>query len=188
MRRAPHPAGEAMANESHAGAAAAAPGELALSGQLIAGKYRVEKLIGMGGMGVVVSAWHVDLERRVALKLVRSELAAHEAAMQRLILEARAAAKLASEHVCRVIDVGRLDSGAPYLVMELLEGADLAQVLEQRGSIGIEEAVEWVLQACEAVAEAHSVGIVHRDLKPENLFVTRSGGLPASIKVLDFGI
>ena len=158
-----------------------------LNGDLIAGKYRVERLLGMGGMGVVVAAWHVELERRVALKLVRGELATDEAAMQRLILEARAAAKLTNEHACRVLDVGRLESGAPYLVMEFLEGSDLADVLQQRGSIPVDEAVDWILQACEALAEAHSCGIVHRDLKPENLFLARGAGA-ASIKVLDFGI
>jgi hypothetical protein len=106
----------------------------------------------------------------------------------RFAREARAAVKIKSEHVARVIDVGRLDSGAPYMVMEYLDGADLRAWLRERGPMSAEQAAEFVLQACEAIAEAHALGIVHRDLKPANLFVIKRADGLLSIKVLDFGI
>jgi eukaryotic-like serine/threonine-protein kinase len=157
-------------------------------GELFAGKYLVTDVIGEGGMGIVLRAEHVDLDRPVAIKLVRDDLAAREEIVGRLFLEARAAAKLRSEHVARVLDFGRLASGAPFIVMEYLEGEDLASVLLVRDRLERVQAVDFVLQACEALAEAHAAGIVHRDLKPENLFVTqRPDGSPC-IKLLDFGI
>src|SRR6187455_2666540 len=124
-------------------------------------------------MGVVVAAIHVQLGQRVALKLLRPELLEHPAASLRFMREARAAAQIQSEHVVRVMDVGSLDTGVPYMVMEFLQGSDLAAVLKARGPLGIDEAVDYVLQASQAVAEAHALGIVHRDLKPANLFLTR---------------
>src|SRR5207247_740225 len=106
----------------------------------------------------------------------------------RFLREARAAVRIQSEHVARVLDVGTHDDGVPYMVMEFLAGHDLARELELREALPIEEAVDYVLQACEALAEAHTLGIVHRDLKPANLFKThRTDGTPF-IKVLDFGI
>jgi eukaryotic-like serine/threonine-protein kinase len=157
-------------------------------GDLIAGKYRVEKLLGAGGMGVVVSALHLQLDERVAIKLLLPEMLKIPEAVQRFTREARAAVKIKNEHVARVFDVGTLDGGAPYMVMEYLEGGDLAAWLENRGPLPVDVAVDFVLQACEAIADAHALGIVHRDLKPANLFCTRrSDGAPA-IKVLDFGI
>jgi eukaryotic-like serine/threonine-protein kinase len=158
------------------------------SGDLIAGKYRVERVLGAGGMGVVVEAMHVDLERKVAVKLIREELAAESSTVERLMLEAKAAAKIRSEHVGKVLDVGKLPSGAPYIVMEYLEGCDLCQLLEGQGALKITQAVDYVMQACEALAEAHAARIVHRDLKPENLFVARQADGSPIIKVLDFGI
>jgi serine/threonine-protein kinase len=157
-------------------------------GDLIAGKYRVEGVIGIGGMGVVVSARHEQLDQRVAIKLVRDQALHSEGGVQRFLREARAAAKLKSEHAARVLDVGTFASGAPYMVMEFLDGADLGQVLEQRGPLPVELAAEWIAQACEALAEAHAAGIVHRDLKPQNLFVAHTVGGAAMIKVLDFGV
>jgi serine/threonine-protein kinase len=159
-----------------------------LEGEVLAGKYRVERVLGEGGMGVVVAARHIQLEQLVALKFVLASTLQNAQAVERFLREARAAVKLKSEHVAKVLDVGTLESGAPYMVMEYLEGSDLAQLLEQRGPLPIETACDFVLQACEAVAEAHSLGIVHRDLKPQNLFVTRRVGGSALIKVLDFGI
>jgi eukaryotic-like serine/threonine-protein kinase len=157
-------------------------------GDMLAGKYRVERVLGAGGMGIVVAARHEQLDQLVAIKFVREEALENEEAVQRFLREARAAVKLKSEHVARVLDVGKLDSGAPYMVMEYLEGDDVANVLSAEGPRSVETAAEWVLQACEAVAEAHAAGIVHRDLKPENLFLTRTvGGVP-KIKVLDFGV
>jgi serine/threonine-protein kinase len=157
-------------------------------GDLLAGKYRVERVLGAGGMGIVVAARHEQLDQLVAIKFVRDEAIENEDAVQRFLREARAAVKLKSEHVARVLDVGKLESGAPYMVMEFLEGSDLGKVLENEGPLSLEAAADWVLQACEAVAEAHAAGIVHRDLKPENLFLARTVGGVLKIKVLDFGV
>ena len=137
-------------------------------------------------MGVVVAARHEKLDQRVALKFLRPELAADSEVVARFIREARAAVKIQSEHVARVLDVGTLDAGAPYMVMEFLEGEDLQQALERRGPLRPADAVAFVLQAGEAIAEAHSLGIVHRDLKPANLFLARRPNGPPAIKVLDF--
>ena len=154
-------------------------------GEVLAGKYRVERVLGVGAMGVIVAAHHLQLDEKVALKFLRHKGAE---ALARFEREARAAVKIKSEHVARVIDVGRLETGAPYMVMEYLEGSDLDVVLREHGPLPVEQAAEFVLQACEAIAEAHGLGIVHRDLKPANLFcVTRADGL-LSVKVLDFGI
>ncbi|MEP7125646.1 MAG: protein kinase [Byssovorax sp.] len=157
-------------------------------GQILAGKFRVERVLGEGGMGVVVAAHHLHLDKRVALKFLRPEVAANRELVARFSNEARSAAKIQSEHVARVLDVGALDDGSPYMVMEYLEGTDLAGLIKQRGSIPGPEAIEYVLQACEALAEAHVAGIVHRDLKPANLFLTRRADGSPSVKVLDFGI
>lgn len=156
-------------------------------GDVLADKYRVERVLGAGGMGVVVAATHLELQELVAVKFLHPEAIESPEAAARFLREARVAVKIRSENVARVIDVGRLENGAPYMVMEYLEGEDLAaQVL--RGPLPIETAVDYVIQACSAMAEAHKVGVVHRDLKPANLFVIqRSDGTPI-IKVLDFGI
>jgi serine/threonine-protein kinase len=157
-------------------------------GDVLAGKYKVERVLGRGGMGVVVAAHHIHLDERVAIKFLLPHGVADAEAMERFGREARAAVKIKSEHVARIIDVGSLESGAPYIVMEYLEGGDLARWLRTSGLMPIEQAVELVLQVCEAIAEAHALGIVHRDLKPANLFwVRRPDGL-LSVKVLDFGI
>jgi serine/threonine protein kinase len=157
-------------------------------GDLLAGKYRVERVIGHGGMGIVIAAQHLVLDEKVAIKLLLPEALSNTEAVARFVREAKAAVRIRSEHVARVSDVGYLDSGAPYIVMEYLEGVDLAAWLKRSGALAVEQAVDFVLQACEAIADAHALGIVHRDLKPANLFWThRSDGLPC-IKVLDFGI
>ncbi len=157
-------------------------------GQLLGGKFRIERLLGEGGMGVVVAAHHVDLEIPVALKFLRREACSDGAAVARFLKEGRALARLKSQNIVRVHDVGTLNSGEPYLVMEYLEGRDLATELAVRGRLPAEEAVEYVLQAAEAICEAHSVGIVHRDLKPQNLFLAARGEGKRLVKVLDFGI
>jgi serine/threonine-protein kinase len=157
-------------------------------GDLLAGKYRVERVLGVGGMGVVVSAHHLQLDERVALKFLLPETLGNPEALTRFEREARAAVKIKSEHVARVTDVGHLDAGTPYMVMEYLEGTDLDAWLHERGRLSVEQAVEFVLQACEAIAEAHALGIVHRDLKPANLFCIRRADGLLSVKVLDFGI
>jgi serine/threonine-protein kinase len=160
---------------------------LVRAGDIFAGKYRVERVIGRGGMGIVVAAMHLELDERVAIKLLPPNAQSAET-IARFVREGRAAAQIRSQHVARVRDVGRLDSGVPYIVMEYLEGEDLAETLERRGRLPVTESVELVLQTCEALAEAHTKGIVHRDLKPANLFVTRHADGSPCLKVLDFGI
>ena len=165
------------------------PPDLGLKpGDVLGGRYRVERVIGSGGMGVVVAAHHLLLDERVALKFLRPDAVRDPEAVARFIREARAAVRIKSEHVARVTDVGQLDSGLPFMVMEYLEGRDLAVWLEEKGPLPPEQVVELVLQACEAMAEAHGLGIVHRDLKPSNLFRIRRADGRASVKVLDFGI
>ncbi len=157
-------------------------------GEVLAGKYRIERLLGVGGMGVVVAARHLELDQLVAIKFVRDDALDNDEAVERFLREARSAARLRSEHVARVLDVGRLESGAPYMVMEFLEGHDLAQTLTRDGPMDVDLAASLMIQVCEAVAEAHAAGIVHRDLKPENLFMTRTIGGSPKMKVLDFGV
>jgi serine/threonine-protein kinase len=165
-------------------------------GQVLGGKYRVDSILARGGMGVVVEATHLQLRQRVAIKFCRSEGLSEPTAVERFFREARAASAIRSEHVVRIMDVGSLDSGAPdtlpygvpYIVMEYLEGSDLAHVLRARGALPVAEAVGYVLQACEAIAEAHIAGIVHRDLKPANLVLTRRADGSPVVKVVDFGI
>lgn len=157
-------------------------------GDVIADKYEVVGLLGAGGMGYVISARHTELGEMVALKFLRPEALAHEELVERFAREARAAAKIRSEHVANVLDVGRLADGTPFIVMEYLAGKDLADYLHQEGALPVSVAVEYVMQACEALAAAHAHGIVHRDIKPENLFLTQQAQGMHTIKVLDFGI
>ncbi|MFO0572282.1 MAG: serine/threonine-protein kinase, partial [Polyangiaceae bacterium] len=163
-------------------------GDVPRTGDLIAEKYIVERVLGMGGMGLVLAAKHTTLRQPVAIKLLLSEALASEEARRRFVREARAAGGIKSEHVARVRDFGTLESGAPYLVMEYLDGVDLKQRLAEHGPLPISDAVDYVLQASEALCEAHNAGIVHRDLKPANLFLTAHADGSALIKVLDFGI
>src|SRR5436190_23585008 len=128
-------------------------------GDTLAGKYRIEKILGAGGMGVVVAARHVDLDERVAIKFLLPHTLHNKEAVARFAREARAAVKIKSEHVARVSDVGKLENGAPYMVMEHLTGSDLSERLRTQGRLDIEEAIELVLQACAALAEAHGLGI-----------------------------
>lgn len=158
-------------------------------GDVLGGKYRVEKVLGVGGMGVVVAARHIDLNTQVALKFMLPDALADSEAVERFSREARAAVQLKSEHAVRVTDVGKLKNGAPYMVMELLEGSDLGQMLEKLGtSLPVSDAVDYILQASEAIAEAHSLQIVHRDLKPRNIFVANRPDGRQVVKVLDFGL
>jgi serine/threonine-protein kinase len=157
-------------------------------GDIVAGKYRVERVLGRGGMGVVVSAMHLELQQRVALKFLLGDVASHQEEAARFGREARASARIRSDHVVRVMDVGTLPTGSPYMVMEYMDGDDLERVLERRGPLPWDAAVGYILEACEAVAEAHSLGIVHRDLKPANLFLARGPSGTPVVKVLDFGI
>jgi tRNA A-37 threonylcarbamoyl transferase component Bud32 len=157
-------------------------------GDILAGKYRVDRVLGVGGMGVVVQATHMQLDERVALKFMLPAAMENAEVAGRFLREARLAVKLKSEHVAKVMDVGTLESGSPYIVMEYLEGTDLNQLVEKHGPLPFADVAEYVIQACDAVAEAHSMGIVHRDLKPANLFLTRRPDGAPLVKVLDFGI
>jgi len=157
-------------------------------GDVLVNKYRLDRLIGTGGMGIVYAATQLELDRHVAIKLLRPESFDSETVVARILVEARATARLQNPHVAKLLDVGRLESNAPFLVMELLEGRNLHDVLLADGPRPIGQAVKYVLETCEALAEAHGAGIVHRDLKPANLFLTRDTYGEPCIKVLDFGI
>ncbi len=157
-------------------------------GERVGEKYVVERVLGQGGMAVVVAARHEALDQLVAIKVLLPEHAKSPDVRRRFAREARAAVKIRSEHVARVLDVGALSDDTPYIVMEHLEGEDLAAALERRGPLAPGEAVLYVLQACDALREAHELGIVHRDIKPANLFVARTPGRPPRVKLLDFGV
>jgi len=154
-------------------------------GDVIAGKYRVERVLGVGGMAYVVAAKHLHLDEPVALKFLLSEFLNRPGVAERFTREAKAACRIKSEYVARVYDVGMHD-GAPFLVMDLV-GRDLYNVLLESGPLPVDAAVEYAMQTCAALAAAHSIGIVHRDVKPENLFLVEHQGLP-TVKLLDFGI
>jgi serine/threonine protein kinase len=159
----------------------------ALVGSRIGGRYVVERILGAGGMGVVAAANYPELEQAVAIKFLRPEHAANSILAARFLREAKLAARVKSPHFVRVFDLGTLDSGVPYLVMEMLSGRDLGAELETRGQFPIDEAVDYVLQAAVGVAEIHALGVVHRDLKPSNLFIASAAGSEL-LKVLDFGV
>ena len=139
-------------------------------------------------MGVVYVATQLDLDRPVALKLMRPEVMGFTGGAERFVREARVASRLTSEHVARVLEVGTTEAGVPFFAMELLRGRALDEELQQRGPLPIAEAVDIVLEACEALAEAHAMGLVHRDIKPENLFLVRHKSGRQSVRVLDFGL
>jgi serine/threonine-protein kinase len=163
------------------------PGTHPLVGQVIAGKFRIDRVLAEGGMGFVVAATHLHLDQPVAVKLPRGEIIANSEVLARFTREAKAAAQLKSEYVARVLDAG-VSADGPYMVMEYLEGHSLARVLELQGRLDLESAAEYAIQVCEGLAEAHARGIVHRDVKPDNLFlVERSPGWQI-VKLLDFGI
>jgi eukaryotic-like serine/threonine-protein kinase len=157
-------------------------------GTVVAGKYRVEGTLGEGGMGIVVAATHLALEQHVAIKFLLPEAARNKVAVERFLREARVSAMVRSDYVARVHDVGTLEDGIPYIVMDHLEGSDLGKLIGRSGALPVPETSEIALQACEALAEVHAAGIVHRDLKPSNLFVTRRADGSPAVKLLDFGI
>ncbi|MEO8554418.1 MAG: serine/threonine-protein kinase, partial [Kofleriaceae bacterium] len=157
-------------------------------GDILGGRYQVERMLGRGGMGLVVAARHLHLDQRVAIKLLLPEHIEQPLIVERFLREARASVRLRSDHVGRVLDAGRFEEGTPYLVMEYLEGHDLAVELRSVKQLPVAVAIDFILQACEALSEAHQLGIIHRDLKPANLFITRDQNGAAMIKVLDFGI
>jgi hypothetical protein len=157
-------------------------------GSIFIEKYKIERQLGQGGMGIVFAATHIDLADRVAIKVLHREMAGRADVVDRFLREAQASVRLKGEHVARIFDVGRTSDGVPYIVMEHLVGFDLMTLFRQRGKLPAGEVVDYILQTCEAMAEAHAQSIVHRDIKPANLFVaSRPDGSPV-IKVLDFGI
>ena len=165
------------------------------TGTVLLGKYRIESIIGEGGMGGVLKAWHIDLDEPVAIKVLLPEMMERTEIVARFMREAKAAVKLKGDHAARILDVGKLEGdvdgkleGTPYIVMEYLDGADLNAILKHHGPQEASMAVDLMLQACEAIAEAHSLNIIHRDIKASNLFVTQPEGQPPHLKVLDFGI
>ncbi|HEX7603963.1 MAG TPA: serine/threonine-protein kinase [Polyangiaceae bacterium] len=158
-------------------------------GDVLAGKYRIVRTLGEGGMGIVVEAMHLQLRQTVALKFMLPRALVNKDAIARFEREARAAVRLKSSHVAKVLDTGTLENGAPYMVMEHLDGRTLSSVVRASESgLPIDEAVDYLLQACEGVAEAHALGIVHRDLKPANLFLSMAADGTPTVKVLDFGV
>jgi hypothetical protein len=157
-------------------------------GELLGGRYVVERIFAEGGMGIVCLGRHAQLEQPVAIKFLRHALAGRPSVVERFLNEGRALAALRSEHVVRVMDVGQLESGRPYLVMEHLEGTDLGALVDRDGPLSAETAARYALQVCEPLAEAHALGIVHRDIKPENLFLWSGGPGRDIVKVLDFGL
>ncbi|MBL8611007.1 MAG: serine/threonine protein kinase, partial [Myxococcales bacterium] len=162
---------------------------LPVPGDVVDSKYAIVRTVGRGGMGIVYEARHLKLQQRVAIKFLKEELVGNAESIARFDREARAAARLSSPHAARIYDVDATPDGVPFIVMEYLEGHDLAAELVQRGgTLPIDEAVDWILQACSAMAEAHAASIVHRDLKPSNLFACESASGGAVVKVLDFGI
>jgi serine/threonine-protein kinase len=158
-----------------------------LIGTTVGGRYVVERLLGRGGMGLVLEARHRELEQKVAIKVILPEFSANSVVAARFMREAKVAARVSGRHLVRVFDVGKLDSGMPYLAMELLSGNDLDAEVSRRGALPIEEAIDYMVQAALGLAELHTQGIVHRDLKPSNLFISTADG-ERTIKILDFGI
>ena len=156
-------------------------------GSLFAGKYEVDRVLASGGMGMIIRARHMALDQMVAIKCLLPGAGTRDA-LARFEREARAAAKIKGDHVARVIDLGTLENGAPYIVMEYLVGEDLDERVKRRGPLPVHEAVDFITQGCVAIAEAHGLGIIHRDLKSSNLFVVTCPDGSERIKVLDFGI
>jgi serine/threonine protein kinase len=154
---------------------------------ILAGKYRVDRVLAAGGQGTVIKAIHLRLKQPVAIKVPHRSADADDVNFERMFREARATFLLRSEHIARIIDVEEVN-GAPFIVMEYLEGVDLKQMLAQRGPLPWEEAVGLLLQTLDGLAEAHDKEIVHRDLKPSNLFVERRPDGTPLLKVLDFGV
>ncbi|HEY6173934.1 MAG TPA: serine/threonine-protein kinase, partial [Kofleriaceae bacterium] len=157
-------------------------------GSILLGKYRIDELIGAGGMGNVVRASHLYLHQPVAIKLLLPEMTASHSTVQRFLREAQATVKLRSEHIARVMDVGTTPEGVPFMVMEFLDGNDLNQILRHHGPQQPAIVVDLILQACEGIAEAHALGIIHRDIKPSNFFITQRPDGSMLLKILDFGI
>jgi serine/threonine-protein kinase len=157
-------------------------------GDVIGKRYRLDKELGRGGMGVVWAATHLVTRKRVAIKFVRGPADMRSDLRRRFLREARAACAVDHPNTVEVLDVFELEDETPVMVMELLSGETLRELLEREGKLSVSRAASLLLPVTEAVAAAHAAGIVHRDLKPENIFLAGEPGRPVKVKVLDFGI
>ncbi|MCC6873747.1 MAG: serine/threonine protein kinase [Sandaracinaceae bacterium] len=182
--------GARLASPSQMSAPHAAPkdGEDPLVGTILSDRYRIKRRIGEGGMGLVYEAEHVAIEKPVALKVLRDDFSGRPEVVERFKQEAKSASRIGNEHIVDISDFGNTPSGASYFVMELLEGEDLADVLQREGTIATDRALDVILQCCRALGAAHAKGIVHRDMKPENIFLTKRDNRPDFVKIVDFGI
>lgn len=158
------------------------------AGWLACDRYRVERLVAWGGMGLVYEATHLALDVTVALKVLRPEFGDCEERVAAFLDEAHWLAALSNEHIVRILDAGRLDTGLPFFTMELLDGWDLRCVLQACGRMAPAVVVQYAIQACSALSEVHELGLVHCDVKPGNLFLAAGRHASARIKLLDFGI
>ncbi|WP_437693563.1 serine/threonine-protein kinase [Sorangium sp. So ce176] len=160
-----------------------------LIGEIIDGKYRIVRLLGQGGMGAVFEGENVRIRRRVAIKLLHANISSQAESVARFEREAQAAARIGSDHICEVLDLGVLPDGTRYMVMEYLEGETLGARIQRMGRLGPEATVPIMAQVLEALGAAHAAGIIHRDLKPDNIFIVPTkAGLSNFVKVLDFGV
>jgi serine/threonine-protein kinase len=162
-----------------------------LAGEVVDGKYRIDRMLGEGGMGAVAGAFHLLRKAPVALKFISPDIVRVPGAVDRFVNEAVAASQIDSDHVVRIFDVGQLPTGLPYIVMEMMQGCDLSELLEREGKGGglpVGRSVHFVVQILRALQVAHAAGIIHRDLKPSNAFVIVKDGEPDFVKLLDFGI
>jgi serine/threonine protein kinase len=166
----------------------AAAGTLDIVGQILENRYRVEELIGEGGMGRVYLAEHVDIGKKFAVKVLHPVYGRMPDLVERFRREARAASKIGHPNIVDVTDSGTTDDGSVYFVMEHLQGVELASIIDREGAIDIRRALDISTQVCRALSAAHAAGIIHRDLKPENIFLTSREGTSDFVKVLDFGI
>jgi len=182
------PAAAPRANDAPQTVTDSMPHPTLTEGELVAERYAVGAVIGAGGMGIVYKAKHVGLGTPVALKVIRPDIARNGSVWRRFAREARALAALHNKHVVRVHDAGTLPSGLRYLVMELLEGSDLRRLLQAQGALPRRKAVDYAMQVCSALGDAHKLGIIHRDLKPENIFLAQYRACDPTVKLLDFGV
>jgi serine/threonine protein kinase len=164
------------------------PGATHLLGKTIGGRYRVRGILGEGGMGTVFEAEHIALGRSVAVKVLHATQAAKKGAIRRFHQEARAAGAIGHPNICGVIDLGTLDDGSPYIVMERLVGETLADRVAAEAGLPFEDVIDILIQVLSGLVAAHQQQIVHRDIKPENIFLTQRVGCPPIVKLLDFGI
>ena len=157
-------------------------------GQTLSGRFKIENLIGAGGMGRVYRARQLSVDRDVAVKILHREALLKKTATQRFLLEAKATSQLTNPHTVTLYDYGETEAGLPFIVMEYLAGRSLKERMLATGKISIQDGLRFMSEACESLGEAHRRGIVHRDLKPDNIFLADTDEAAEFVKVLDFGI